>query len=351
MSDQQQSDGPMMIAATKILRPPPARIGHIGDISLPRTIPIRAGIAAAVGAFIGTIFGLPFGGAGLLYAAIAGGALGVLAVTWSPIEGESLLKWMGLELLASRRTRVWHNGHKVRISIGICPLPRVAGGNTIIQAGSIEVAPGSVDQRGALITASNRNVPDTGRPRRNIADHTTGVPLPTRAEEGKLSRRRRRRQGNTATTPANGEQPTGPTPARRIARPDQPAEEQAEIVADVQATPDREHQQALQQTQAQAQPNQPHEPDSRQDGSSLQPGNLNISANTSSPERPPADEPDGRPSMLGRFKQQAAQTLSQLTESSRDTGGRSIHDAQDSNPDDNGEGDADAPKVIRPPGS
>src|SRR4051812_44795594 len=104
MSD---SNAPVMLAATQVMRPGRTRIGKIGgNLTLPRTVSLISLIAGGIGALVGAVFGLGFGGGsmtGLMYGAGFGGAAGVFIVTFEPLKGESMLTWLGLAVNTRRR--------------------------------------------------------------------------------------------------------------------------------------------------------------------------------------------------------------------------------------------------------
>lgn len=152
----EEHKGPPMIAATNMLRPPPARIGKIsGNITLPRTIELKKAIAAGAGGFGGVFLwffplGLIVGYTvfGLLISVLIGGAIGVFAVSWSPLRGESLATWLGLTAGRARSDRVEIDGRPVRAYLGIAPLPFTAAGRTEVFASAVDIPPGSHDDRG-----------------------------------------------------------------------------------------------------------------------------------------------------------------------------------------------------------
>lgn len=152
--------GPVMIAATDIMRPPPTRIGKIGgNITLPRTVPLKAAVAALVGALVGLFFAFPIAGIGLnalIWGGIVGGAAGVVAVTWSPLRGESLLRWLGLNVRAAAASKVRIDGKPVRLYIGVAPLARSAVGPARLVPGAVNVPAGEVDDRGVPIPPRRR---------------------------------------------------------------------------------------------------------------------------------------------------------------------------------------------------
>lgn len=154
MSEQYQ--GPVMLAVTNILRPPPTRVSRISDrIVLPRTVELRVLVALGVGAFAGLV--LWFFPVGLLFSysltslgglVMFGAAVAYLSVTWSPLKGESLGTWIGLSAGSSRPGKVRFEGQKVYAYLGVAPLPYLAAGSVQIRPGAISVPVGSVDERG-----------------------------------------------------------------------------------------------------------------------------------------------------------------------------------------------------------
>lgn len=181
----------LMLAATDLLRPGPARIGAIGRIGLPRSVPVRSLVAWVAGAGVGLLAGAVaralIGGLGPLAAgAFGGAALAHLAVSAEPLPGEHLLSWLHLTSAAHQR-RVAASGRRLCVvvrradqpppaggwevaaagelvawaapaagrldagavlAIGVCPLDRIVTGRVHIAGGLVEVAPGSVDDRG-----------------------------------------------------------------------------------------------------------------------------------------------------------------------------------------------------------
>jgi hypothetical protein len=148
-----------MIAATSMLRPPPARVGKISDkIVLPRSVELKKVVAGAAGMLlfatlwlfpIGLIFGYNF--QTLLITLVAGIAAGVLVVTVSPLRGESLTRWVGLTFSSRRADKVQIGGRTVRAYIGIAPLATSAAGVVRVTSGAIEVLAGSYDERGVPV--------------------------------------------------------------------------------------------------------------------------------------------------------------------------------------------------------
>jgi hypothetical protein len=151
-----------MIIATKVMKPGRARVGKIGNnITLPRTVTIVSLLAGLGGALFGALVGIVVGPStrSVLLGAAFGAVVGVVLVNYSPLEGESLLKWLGLTLKA-RRQRIYVNGQQVRLAIGICPVSRSALGPVRIQRGAVNVPSTQYDARGVLISKNNHNLHD-----------------------------------------------------------------------------------------------------------------------------------------------------------------------------------------------
>lgn len=149
-----------MIIATKVMKPGRARVGKLGNnITLPRTVTVVSLLAGLGGSLFGAVLGIILGPTvrSVLLGAAFGAAVGVVLVNYSPLEGESLLTWMGLTLKA-RRKRIYVNGQQVRLAIGICPVTRSALGPVRIQRGAVNVPSTQYDARGVLISKKNHNL-------------------------------------------------------------------------------------------------------------------------------------------------------------------------------------------------
>lgn len=158
MSDP--NHGPLMLCATRILKPPPTTIVKIGpNMNLPRPVTVRAAIAAFVGALPGVIIGLAIAGfQGLLFGMVFGGMIGVGLVTWEPQKGETLGKILGVAAQSRiRRRPLQLNGETVSLSIGIARISRVNEGWVHILPGAVPVNPNEYDERGVYRSAENRN--------------------------------------------------------------------------------------------------------------------------------------------------------------------------------------------------
>ncbi len=182
-----------MLAATKLLRPGPTRVGSLGRITLPRTVRLRSLVSWMIGGSCGALVGalgaaLVGGLTPLAVGVFVGAGLGHLVTNVEPLAGESALSYVRLAS-TSHRQRVVLNGARTRIVlrsaedgppagsvpvevaragavvayavpvtrqlqsgaqayIGICPLATVAAGPVRIAGGTVAVAPGSVDERG-----------------------------------------------------------------------------------------------------------------------------------------------------------------------------------------------------------
>lgn len=168
MTDEENSprgQGPVMIAATRIINPPPARIGQIGsNFTLPRTVPLKAVVAGAIGIAVGVPIGALLGSAqSIIIAMIVGAAVGVGAVTIQPAKGENLLQWLtALVRGRARQRRVSVGGRQLAVYVGIARVTRVAAGAVRVVASSVEVDPDAYDERGVLRSEANRNLSDRG---------------------------------------------------------------------------------------------------------------------------------------------------------------------------------------------
>lgn len=182
-----------MLAATKLLRPGPTRVGSLGRITLPRTVRLRSLVSWVVGGtgglLIGAVVAAVLGGlTPLAIGVFVGAGLGHVVTNVEPLPGENVLTYLRLAS-TSQRNRVVLNGARTRVVlraaedgppagpvpvevaragsvvayavpvtgqlqsgarayIGICPLADIAAGPVRITGGMVPVTPGSVDDRG-----------------------------------------------------------------------------------------------------------------------------------------------------------------------------------------------------------
>lgn len=155
--------GPVMICATPIMRQGKTRIGRVGGVTLPRTVEVVTLAAAVVGALVGIAAAMVIssGMTAFIYGAIFGGAAGWFAVTYSPLQGESLLKWVELQLNTSRRAR-YIEGERVLLSVGLAVLPHASRGRVRLLRSAVRIPSTQFDERGVLLSPSNRNIPSDG---------------------------------------------------------------------------------------------------------------------------------------------------------------------------------------------
>ena len=160
MLDRDQPDGPVMLAVTDIVKPPPWRITGGQRFNLGRSFRVRDLAGAAGGALAGAALAAPpvlaflplqF----LALAVVLGGALGLWVVNAQPLDGEPAWKWLTV------RARQLHRSHqvggqRVRAYIGGQPRKRLAAGPVQLLGGSAPVAQGVVDGRGAIPARDRR---------------------------------------------------------------------------------------------------------------------------------------------------------------------------------------------------
>lgn len=144
-----------MLAATSLLRGHQTRIGHVFNIGLERTIPLKSAIAAVIGGLIGVLIGaLVTGGtfSGIAYGGAFGGFGAIVFVSYSPLPGESMWAWLGLAAKTYTQRTELVDGHPTRPAIGIYHIPTVAAGSLHWRRGAVEVPAEQYDERGVCIT-------------------------------------------------------------------------------------------------------------------------------------------------------------------------------------------------------
>ena len=144
-----QDSGPLMMAATAVMKQGPSRIGSISkDIKLPRTILFKTFISVIIWGVFGMMIGAIFRSfTSVLYGGVIFGLIAYFATTFSPLKGESLSKYLGLTLKAQRE-RKFVNGKLVRTYVGLTPITRPAAGKTLLMPGAVNVSKVNYDERG-----------------------------------------------------------------------------------------------------------------------------------------------------------------------------------------------------------
>lgn len=147
-----QDPGPLMMAATAVMKQGPSRIGSISkDIKLPRTILFKTFISVIIWGVLGMMIGAIFRSfTSVLYGGIIFGIIAYFATTFSPLKGESLSKFLGLTLKAQRQ-RKFVNGKLVRTYVGLTPITRPAAGKTLLLPGAVNVSKLNFDERGVAV--------------------------------------------------------------------------------------------------------------------------------------------------------------------------------------------------------
>lgn len=152
--------GPPMICATGAIKTGPARIGHIaGNINLPRTVTLTSLIAVGGGALLGLLAATAIPGSNpqkWVFSAGFGALVGWFLTTYSPLRGESMSKWLGLQVTTLRRQRMV-NGKPVVVAVGSTLSARETMGAFKLVRTCVHVPAGAYDERGVLRTPTNRN--------------------------------------------------------------------------------------------------------------------------------------------------------------------------------------------------
>jgi hypothetical protein len=164
-----ENTGPLMLCATKILKPPPTTIANIGgNVTLPRPVAVRSLLAGIAGFFLLAPIGLLVRGfQGMLIMGAVGAFVAVALITWEPQKGETLAQILGVAAQSRIRQKpVKLNSATVSVSVGVARISRVALGRVHILADSVNVRPGAYDERGVVRTEQNRNLALTGMPER-----------------------------------------------------------------------------------------------------------------------------------------------------------------------------------------
>jgi len=152
------------VVTTSFLRRAPRRVAiRTKGLSLPGTYRLSRLLAGAAGAGAGAGLGLPVASVLGNWAVLAvtvglGAGAGVFLASWSPLRGESIVRW-ALLATAKRNGLVRVGGRFVRAYVGVAPLARVAAGPTRTVPGAVPVpvagtkAPARGDDTGFLFEA------------------------------------------------------------------------------------------------------------------------------------------------------------------------------------------------------
>jgi len=147
-----------MICATKSLAAPKIQVAQItGNFVLPKPVElvkIAGSVGGAlVGLIIAVILPLPVGPTLMSLIVATFGIAGFGTVVYSPLQGESVASWMMLKL-RRRSRRVEINGTPIQLAVGICRVKGMTLGTVNLEPAAVDVAVGSVDERGAYVTTS-----------------------------------------------------------------------------------------------------------------------------------------------------------------------------------------------------
>lgn len=150
-----------MVCATSAIDTGPARVGHVaGKITLPRTVELPTAIATVAGAFVGLIVAATIPGGSIqkwVFSILFFAAVGYFLMNFSPMRGESLAKWLGLQVSTLRRSRMV-NGKPVIIAIGSKVASREVLGEFRLVRSAVHVPVGAYDERGVFKSVKNRNL-------------------------------------------------------------------------------------------------------------------------------------------------------------------------------------------------
>ena len=175
-----------MLVATDSLKAPELRIGTIGEnITLPRTVRAASLAAGAGGGFIGIVLATILLGMSvktLSYGAIVGAAIGVALVSYSPLKGESLGRWVLLKMKA-RRLRTTRDGRPVRLAVGIAYVEPTFEGPVQIRAGAANVRPGTVGDQFTPVVAPKKQMNAQQRLGLNVLPTEDDEPRGAQTEE------------------------------------------------------------------------------------------------------------------------------------------------------------------------
>lgn len=147
MSEIRREPTVTMFIATPVLRQRRTRIAEIGGLTLPRTVEATTLFGTAGGAAFGLLVGLLLGGgvAGAMWATAIFGGLSYFLITFEPMRGHSLWRYLMLRRKSEKGRRTLYRGEPARVSIGVSRVDRAPRGLTVIRTGSVEVNPRNLD--------------------------------------------------------------------------------------------------------------------------------------------------------------------------------------------------------------
>lgn len=155
-----QPQGEAMLVATSMLKPPKSRTAMK---VIPRTIAWENLFLVGGFGFVGLLLGATIFGIDNLQAVLSTvvlmAAFGYILPQLSPLKGESLLTWFGLQARDASAKRVTINGRRVKMYIGTYPLKRVAMGHTRILPAGAPVKAYAYDERGYPLATTPKNNP------------------------------------------------------------------------------------------------------------------------------------------------------------------------------------------------
>lgn len=142
-----RTTGDTMIVATDLLKPPKARTALK---ILPTTVAWEQVAIVGISAFLGFIVGVIFFGSmrPIIMCTGIGGVIGYILPSLSPLEGESIMMWFGLQAKDMTAKKVDINGRKAKMYVGTYPLRRTALGATRLLPSAGSVKAESYDERG-----------------------------------------------------------------------------------------------------------------------------------------------------------------------------------------------------------
>jgi hypothetical protein len=168
MSEHEPLRGPPMVVATSVMKPPPLRVGKLANgVTLPRPVQLKVLLAALAGGIVGAVVSLIFGVSfnSFMWAVALFGGMGVTAVTYSPLQGESLTKWLRLTFGTRRRANFTVDGRPARVAVGIAPIADPVRERSVhLSAGSVRVPPTAYDERGVRLPTRPMPAPVDSRP-------------------------------------------------------------------------------------------------------------------------------------------------------------------------------------------